>query len=376
MKNAKKHIMIFICAVLVSAICTVAVFAVADYDSSADPLISQSYLIKYINDNVMTPYETKFSTLEKKLMAIEELLATQGGEINDTNENTLNTLLAIINDLDALEKSMNDLTIKNGELEQKYQASVNENQKLKKEIADIRQQIADIISDSGLEDLKALEEKYNSLLSEITSLKSSTSSIQASFTNISKSYVELQKEVYRLNQTLKELSVTDSSVLTDLLNLSSKVSEMGFTLTEFINKNMSFELVRLEKGDSIIAKGSVSVMLQYGDAVITSPKSQYGTNMEYTDLTSGLILKDGDVLPLNHNVFIPGNGRTGILCTGEYGIYIFVGGDFEIIKAGTQLPEDTTPGDTVTEGTQGGTETPETPSAGDAQESAPIPAGA
>ena len=45
-------------------------------------------------------------------------------------------------------------------------------------------------------------------------------------------------------------------------------------------------------------------------------------------------------------------------------------------EPGTQIPEDTTPVDTVTEGTQGGTETPETPSAGDAQESAPVPAGA
>lgn len=340
MKNAKKHVLIFICAALVSLVCTVAVFAVADYDSSADPLISQSYLIKYVNDNVLTPYETKFSTIERKLMAIEELLATQGGEMNDTNENTLNTLLSIINDLDALENALNDLIIKNGELEQKYQASVSENNKLKQEIADVKQQIADLVADTSEEDLKALEEKYNSLLSEITSLKSSTSSIQASFTNISKSYVELQKEVYNLNQTLKELSVTDSSVLTDLLNLSSKVSEMGFTLTEFINKNMSFELVHLEKDDYIIANGSVSVMLQYGEAKITSPKSQYGTNMEYTDLTTGLILTDGDVLPLNHNVFIPGNGRTGILCTGEYGIYIFVGGDYKIVKAGEET-EDT-----------------------------------
>jgi len=333
MKNLKKHILIFISAALVSVICTVAVFAVADYDSSTDPLIAQSYLIKYINENVLTPYETKFSTLEKKLMAIEELLATQGGEIEDSSENTLNTLLTIINELDTVEQSINELNVKNGELEQKYQSAVSENEKLKKELSDIRQQIADIIADSGQEDIKALEEKYNSLLSEITSLKSSTSSIQASFTNISKSYVALQKEVYNLNQTLKELSVTDSSVLSDILNLSSKVSEIGYTLTEFINKNMTFELVHLEKGDSIMAKGSVSVMLQYGEARVTSLQSQYGTSMEYTDLTSGYILKDGDSIPLNHNIFIPGNGRTGVLCTGEYGIYVFVGGDYEIVKA-------------------------------------------
>jgi len=333
MKNTKKHVVIFISALLVSLICSVAVFAVADYDSATDPLISQSYLIKYINENVLIPYETKFSTLEKKLMAIEELLATQGGESEDAGEDTLATLLAIINDLDAVEKSINELNVKNGELEQKYQSAVNENEKLKKEISDIRQQISDIVSDSGLENIDALEEKYNSLLSEITSLKSSTGSIQASFTNISKSYVALQKEVYKLNQTLKELSVTDSSVLTDLLNLSSKVSEMGYTLTEFINKNMTFELVHLSKGDSILAKGSVSVMLQYGEATISSVKSQYGTSMEYTDLTTGYLLKDGDTLPLNHNIFIPGNGRTGILCTGEYGIYIFVGGDYEIVTA-------------------------------------------
>lgn len=344
MKKAKKHLLIFISALLVSLFSTAAVFAVADYDSSTDPLISQSYLIKYINETIATPYETKFSTLEKKLMAIEELLSNQeGGSTGETGEDTLNTLLAIINELDALEKTVNEMSVKYGELEQKYNSSLSANSDLKKEIDDIKQQIAEIVSDSGLEDLKALEEKYNSLLSEITSLKSSTNSIQASFTNISKSYVALQKEVYNLNKTLQELSVTDSSVLKDLLNLSSKVSEMGFTLTEFINKNMTFELVNLSKGDTIIAKGSVSVMLQYGEAKITSPKSQYGTSMEYTDLTSGYILKDGDIIPLNHNIFIPGNGRTGITCTGEHGIYIFVGGDYEIVKADQENPGETNP---------------------------------
>lgn len=344
MKSIKKNVLIFISAALVSLLCTVAVFAVADYDSSTDPLISQSYLIKYINENVMTPFDTKLSTLEKKLMAIEELLASKETPDDDQSETTLNTLLSIINELDTLEKSINDLNTKNNELEQKYQSSKTENEKLKQEIADIRQQIADIVADSGLEDLKALEEKYNSLLSEITSLKSATSSIQSSFTNISKSYVELQKEVYKLNQTLKELSVTDSSVLTDLLNLSSKVSEIGFTLTEFMNKNMTYELVHLEKGDSIIANGSVSVMLQYGEAEVSSTQSQYGTSMEYTDLTTGYILKDGDKIPLNHNIFIPGNGRTGVLCTGDHGIYIFVGGDYEIVKVngGSNADSETT----------------------------------
>ena len=74
MNEQKKRIGIFLCAVLVSAALSVAVFAVAGYDSSADPLISQSYLIKYIQDHVITPQDTKYSELESKILAIEEAL--------------------------------------------------------------------------------------------------------------------------------------------------------------------------------------------------------------------------------------------------------------------------------------------------------------
>ncbi len=350
----KKHFLTFISALLATVFCIVAVFAAADYDSTADPLIARSYLIKYINDNVIVPNDAKIDSLEKKLAAIEALInsledgngseeggegeGSEGGGSSSTNDSTLSTILQILTDIAELEQSVNTLNTTIDSMKLDYSALEDENKSLKAGIEDIKQQIADIVNGDGLADIRELEDKYNSLLSEVTALKSTTGSIQSSFTNISKSYVELQREVYNLNQTLKELSVTDSSVLTDLLNLSSKVSDMGLQLNEMINKNMTFELVHLEKGESIIANGSVSVMIQYGDATVSSPASQYGTSMEYTDLTSGNTLKDGDRIPLNHNVFIPGNGRTGVICTGEFGIYIFVGGDYTIVRNEPETP--------------------------------------
>lgn len=362
MNEQKKRIGIFLCAVLVSAALSVAVFAVAGYDSSADPLISQSYLIKYIQDHVITPQDTKYSELESKILAIEEALEAllnnytppsdpgTGGETETGGETsapdvgtsapgssespeTLESIIRLTEKLASLEKVLNSLSEENAQLTGKYDSLAKENAAIKSEINSLKQQINAFIEESSKEEIAQLREQYNALQAEITSLKKSTSSIQSSFTDISKSYVALQKEVYNLNLTLKELSDSDSSVLADLLSLSSKVTEMGNSLNALATKNMTFEMVKLEKGDSIVANGSVSVMLQYGEAQAVSPLSEFGTSMEFTDLTSGELIKDGDALLLNHNVFIPGNGRTAILCTGEHGIYIFVGGDYTIVPA-------------------------------------------
>ena len=70
-------------------------------------------------------------------------------------------------------------------------------------------------------------------------------------------------------------------------------------------------------------------------------------------MTSGTLLRDGDVIPLNHNVFIPGNGKTAVLCTGEYGIYIFVGGDYTIVPLAPEGEETTPEGsETTPEGSE------------------------
>lgn len=361
MNEQKKRIGIFLCAALLSAALSVAVFAVAGYDSSADPLISQSYLIKYIQEKVLTPQSSKFSELESKIDALEKAInsllngytppsGSGNGNTNEPSEpdnettfpgntenpDTLASIARLTERLAELENLLSTLSAENEALSGKQNSLERENAAIKAEIATLKQQISDFIEENSKEDIALLKEQYNALQAEITALKQSTSSIQASFTDISKSYVALQKEVYNLNQTLKELSDSDSSVLSDLLQLSSKVTELGNALNTLATENMTFEMIKLDMGDKIIANGSVSVMLQYGAAQAVSPASAYGTSMEFTDLTSGNLVKDGDMLPLNHNVFIPGNGRTAILCTGEHGIYIFVGGDYTIVKANAE----------------------------------------
>lgn len=364
MNERKKRIGIFLIAALLSASLSVAVLAVAGYDSSADPLISQSYLIKYIQENVLTPHDAKYRELESRLASIERAIDAllnnytppsapeTGGDGETTSPDTGTTLpgytdtetlesIARLGErLTALESLLATLSAENSALSGKQEGLEKENAAIKAEIATLKQQISDFIEENSKEDVELLKEQYKALQAEIKALKSSTSSIQASFTDISKSYVALQKEVYNLNQTLKELSDSDSSVLADLLSLSSKVTEMGNTLTQLATESMTFEMIKLDMGDRIVANGSVAVMLQYGVAQAVSPISQYGTSMEFTDLTSGELIGDGDSIPLNHNIFIPGNGRTAVLCTGEHGIYIFVGGDYTVVKASTEAPNE------------------------------------
>ncbi len=351
MKDYKKRIGIFASALLLSLALAIAVFAVAEYDSSADPLISQSYLIKYINDNVLLSQNSRFEIIENKLTLLEELVDTllknngsttppsteTGDHSTETtppsDSTTLSTILKLSGRIEEIEKKIASINAENSALGGKYDALASENDALKKELAVLKQQIQDYLNDSGKEDIAELQEKYQALSSELAGLKTSTNSIQNSFENISKSYVALQKEVYNLNQTLKQLSSSDSDFLKDILNLSEKMNELGAELTQLATKNMSFDQVKLEKGDLIVANGSVLVMLQYGEAKVVSPTSAVGTNMEYTDLTSGDLLCDGSTIPLNHNIFIPGNGRTSVLATGEHGIFIFVGGDYKVINA-------------------------------------------
>ncbi len=351
MKDQTKKICIFASALLVAIIASIAVFAVADYDSASDPLISRSFLIKYINDNVKTETNSKFEIIDNKLKDLEEMLGLLVGETNppsdgtgsgsgsSSNENTLALILRLTERITAVEEKLTSLNSEHTALSGKYDEIKLENSSLKTQIEDIKKQFNEFVNDNGKDDVTELQDKYNSLASELASLKKSTNTIKESFTDITASYVSLQKEVYNLNDTLKQLSDSDSSVLKDLLNLSAKMTEFGTQLNELMTKNMSFELVRLEKGDKILAKGSVSLMLQYGEATSVSPKSEAGTSMDYTDLTSGNMIYDGEKLPLNHNIFIPGNGRTAVLATGEHGIYVFVGGDYEIVKASDETPE-------------------------------------
>ena len=176
--NQTKNIRLFsiLMAFLLSLSATVAVFAVADYDSAADPLISRSFLIQYINDNVLSVQEVKYAALEAKLAAIEELIkassggtgapgeGSEGGEGNEgsggaNNESTLTTLLNIISQLEDLEIQMTALVSKNKELESKYNGLQDENKSLKSEIASLKDGVNKGLCISPLIDRQILHER-------------------------------------------------------------------------------------------------------------------------------------------------------------------------------------------------------------------------
>ncbi len=379
MKDQTKKLCIFASALALAIVCSVAVFAVADYDSASDPLISRSFLIKYINDNVTAQHKSDFERLDNRLKDLEDLLKilasetppadgeTGTGTNGGLNESTTSMLLRLTERLASIEEKVASLGTDHSALSGKYDSFKAENDALKLEIAAIKKQINEIINDTSKDDVSELKEKYNKLSSELSSLKNSTSSIKDSFGNITDSYVALQKEVYNLNETLKQLSGSDTSILADIVNLSNKMTEFGAQLNELITENMTFELVKLEKGDSILAKGSVSLMLQFGEAVAHSEKSELGTSMDFTDLTSGKMISDGEKLPLNHNIFIPGNGRTYVTAEGEHGIYVFVGGNYTVVKAKSE----TTPPESETTSPEGETSSPEGETTSPVTESSP-----
>jgi hypothetical protein len=88
------------------------------------------------------------------------------------------------------------------------------------------------------------------------------------------------------------------------------------------------KVLRLRGGDRVVADGGAQLIVRTGRAVVFSD----GAN-GVADVTDGVDLKAGDVVPLNHLLIVPRAGR-GVAVEAGYrqDVYVTVIGVHEVIK--------------------------------------------
>jgi hypothetical protein len=89
------------------------------------------------------------------------------------------------------------------------------------------------------------------------------------------------------------------------------------------------KVLRLRAGDRVIADGGTQIIVRTGRAVVVSD----GAN-GVADVTDGVDLKAGVVVPLNHLLIMPRAGRgVGVEVGYRQDVYVTVVGVHEVVKA-------------------------------------------
>ncbi|MBR5517655.1 MAG: hypothetical protein IKV86_01350 [Clostridia bacterium] len=92
---------------------------------------------------------------------------------------------------------------------------------------------------------------------------------------------------------------------------------------DVVKKELSFQVVNMNKGDVLIGEAGTEVILRMGNAeVIATEKGGLA------DLTAGADLADGTNMPANHHLVIPVDDGRGIKAKDK--VIVMVKGDFTL----------------------------------------------
>ena len=92
---------------------------------------------------------------------------------------------------------------------------------------------------------------------------------------------------------------------------------------DVVKKELSFQVVNMNKGDVLIGEAGTEIILRMGTAeVIATQKGGLA------DLTSGTDLANGTNMPANHHLVIPVDDGRGIKAKDK--VIVMVKGDFEL----------------------------------------------
>ena len=92
---------------------------------------------------------------------------------------------------------------------------------------------------------------------------------------------------------------------------------------DVVKKELSFQVVNMNKGDVLIGEAGTEVILRMGNAeVIATEKGGLA------DLTAGTDLADGTNMPANHHLVIPMDDGRGI--EAKNSVIVMVKGDFTL----------------------------------------------
>ena len=92
---------------------------------------------------------------------------------------------------------------------------------------------------------------------------------------------------------------------------------------DVVKKEMSFQILNMNKGDVLIGDAGTEIILRMGSADIIA--TQKGG---LADLTAGIDLADGTAMPSNHHLVIPVDDGRGIEANSA--VIVMVKGDYEL----------------------------------------------
>lgn len=108
-----------------------------------------------------------------------------------------------------------------------------------------------------------------------------------------------------------------------LNNASTSEAKEEIITTDQPQTSATFEVIKLNKNQSLIGKDSTEIILRSG----TATAIDNGIN-GISDLTEGKDLRSGDKIVCNHLLIVPRDDGRGILATSE--IWVMVKGGYEI----------------------------------------------
>ena len=92
---------------------------------------------------------------------------------------------------------------------------------------------------------------------------------------------------------------------------------------DVVKKELSFQIVNMEKGDTLIGEAGTEIILRMGTAEIIATEKG-----GLADLTSGTDLANGTNMPANHHLVIPVDDGRGIKAKNS--VIVMVKGDFTL----------------------------------------------
>ena len=92
---------------------------------------------------------------------------------------------------------------------------------------------------------------------------------------------------------------------------------------DVVKKELSFQIVNMEKGDTLIGEAGTEIILRMGTAEIIATEKG-----GLADLTSGTDLANGTNMPANHHLVIPMDDGRGIKAKNK--VIVMVKGDFTL----------------------------------------------
>ena len=319
-KNKIKRGAILILALILASASSFAVYAAVNYDSSTDPVVSFSGMVAFVND-MLADIRMSIKNIETRL-TILEISGPSGGGFSGGGTVNSGMLQDLLDRIEALENTVNDLE--------------SDNAALQTELANTKNELRSLIDELTTE-ISTLEKSLSELSTSITNLKSDVKQAKNDLSTLSKNFKQISDISTKLETvTYKVNNLTSKNG--DITVLKNQVKELETELDNiFAELGKVYDTVFVPYGATIYAKDVddvVILILRTGSAVAVSPYTQVGTIQGLNDTTNGTDICNGEAIPPYHSIMIPRGGEDGrgVTVTSLDGAYFLLGGDYKIVE--------------------------------------------